>query len=112
MSDRDTIRLDKWLWQARFFKSRTIASRLCVEGRIRVDGVPVDKAHHALRVGNVLTFPQVRRIRVVRVRALGERRGPAAEARTLYDDLADAPPLPRPTAFIAALATPGANGRS
>lgn len=110
MSDRDSIRLDKWLWQARLFKSRTIASRLCAGGRIRIDGAPVDKAHYALRVGSVLTFPQARRIRVVRVLALGERRGPAAEARTLYDDLTDAPPVPRPTAFIAALAT-RENGR-
>ena len=105
MTDRDSIRLDKWLWQARFFKSRTFAARLCAEGRVRVDGVPVDKAHYALRVGSVLTFPQMRRIRVVRVLALGERRGPAAEARALYDDLTDAPPVPRPTAFVAALAT-------
>jgi ribosome-associated heat shock protein Hsp15 len=110
MTSRDSIRLDKWLWQARFFKSRTVASRLCAEGRVRIDGIPVDKAHYALRVGNVLTFPQARRIRVVRVRALGERRGPATEARTLYDDLSDAPPIPRPTAFVAALAA-RENGR-
>jgi ribosome-associated heat shock protein Hsp15 len=110
MNGRDSIRLDKWLWQARFFKSRTVASRLCAERRVRIDGIPVDKAHYALRIGHVLTFPQARRIRVVRVRALGERRGPATEARTLYDDLSDAPPIPRPTAFVAAL--PGReNGR-
>jgi ribosome-associated heat shock protein Hsp15 len=104
MTDRDFIRLDKWLWQARFFKSRAAASRLCAEGRVRIDGVPVDKAHYALRIGSVLTFPQARRIRVVRVLAFGERRGPASEARMLYDDLENAPPLPRPTAFVAALA--------
>lgn len=111
MSEPDSIRLDKWLWQARFFKSRTVASRLCAAGRIRIDGVPVEKAHYALRVGNVLTFPQARRIRVVRVRALGDRRGPAPEARLLYDDLTDAPPVPRATAFIAALATTRESGR-
>ena len=111
MTDRDSIRLDKWLWQARFFKSRSVASRLCAEGRVRIDGVPVDKAHHALRIGHVLTFPQARRIRVVRVLALGDRRGPAAEARTLYDDLEDAPPLPRPTPFVAALAAGRAGER-
>lgn len=111
MTERDSIRLDKWLWQARFFKSRTMASRLCAEGRVRIDGVPVDKAHHALRVGTVLTFPQARRIRVVRVLALGERRGPASEARLLYDDLTDGPPLPRPLPFVAALISGGAGGR-
>lgn len=104
MNDRDTIRLDKWLWQARFLKSRSLAAQLCAAGRVRVDGMIVEKAHYAVRVGSVLTFPQARRIRVVRVLSLGTRRGPAAEARTLYEDLADAPPVPRPTSFMAALA--------
>ncbi len=90
-----TIRLDKWLWQARFFKARASASRLCLAGRVRVDSKVISKTHHALRVGDVLTFPQARRIRVVRVAALGVRRGPAREAATLYEDLApDTPPVP------------------
>ena len=105
MTGPDSIRLDKWLWQARFFKSRAMAARSCAEGGVRVGGARVDKAHHAVRVGDVLTFAQAQRLRVVRVRALGTRRGPAAEARTLYDDLAaDTPPVPRPTPFVAALA--------
>lgn len=91
MSD-DRLRLDKWLWYARFFKSRTTASRLCAAGRVRINRRVVDKAHAMLRAGDVLTFPQARAIRVVRVRALGTRRGPAAEAATLYEDLA--PPQP------------------
>jgi len=94
MSD-DSIRLDKWLWQARFFRSRAIAARLCAGGRVRIDGAVVEKAHFQVRPGQVLTFPQARRIRVVRVLALGTRRGPAAEARQLYDELSDAPPVPR-----------------
>lgn len=85
--ENGTIRLDKWLWQARFFKSRTLASRLCAEGRVRIGGRVVDKAHHPVRVGDVLTFPQARTVRAVRVLALGTRRGPPAEARRLYDDL-------------------------
>ncbi len=90
-----TIRIDKWLWQARFFKTRASASRLCLAGRVRIDGKVIAKAHHALKVGDVLTFPQARRIRVVRVAALGVRRGPAREAATLYEDLApDTPPVP------------------
>jgi ribosome-associated heat shock protein Hsp15 len=83
-----SIRLDKWLWQARFFKSRALASKLCAAGRVRIDGERVNKAHAAIRPGHVLTFPQARDIRVVRVVALGARRGPASEARTLYEDLA------------------------
>ncbi|MEE8333399.1 MAG: RNA-binding S4 domain-containing protein [Alphaproteobacteria bacterium] len=89
------IRLDKWLWQARFFRSRSIAARLCVKGRVRIDGERVKKAHFLVRPGHVLTFPQAQIIRVVRVRALGTRRGPAPEARMLYDELSDTPPIPR-----------------
>jgi ribosome-associated heat shock protein Hsp15 len=83
-------RVDKWLWCARFFKSRTLAAKACHEGRIRVSGQALTKAHHALKVGDVLTFPLGPNIRVVRVLALAMRRGPPAEARTLYQDLAPA----------------------
>ena len=81
------LRLDKWLWYARFFKSRSLASKLCEAGKVRVDGTPVAKSHHQLRPGAVLTFPQGRHIRVVKVLALGSRRGPAPEAQALYEDL-------------------------
>ena len=89
-------RIDKWLWYARFFKTRTLASKLCNGGRLRVNSDPIAKAHYRVRRGDVLTFPQGGRIRVVEVRAFGVRRGPAAEAQTLYEDLA--PPTPRPAA--------------
>ena len=91
----DSLRMDKWLWQARFFKTRALAARVCAAGRLRVDGVKITKAHFAVRPGQVLTFPQGRRIRVVRVLALGDRRGPAKEASTLYEDLSDNAPVPR-----------------
>jgi ribosome-associated heat shock protein Hsp15 len=84
----DRLRLDKWLWQARLCKSRTLAARLCEGGRLRLGGSAVSKAHQAVRVGDVLTFPQGPFIRVVRVLKLGLRRGPASEARALYEDLA------------------------
>lgn len=87
-------RLDKWLWCARFFKSRALAARACHEGRIRVSGQTQPKAHYALKVGDVLTFPLGPNIRVVRVMALAMRRGPPAEARGLYEDLAAGPTLP------------------
>jgi ribosome-associated heat shock protein Hsp15 len=93
-----TLRIDKWLWQARFFKSRATASKLCAEGRVRVGGRPVAKAHYAVKPGDVLTFPQGAVIRVVRIVALGIRRGPAPEARALYEDLSPPPPAERPVA--------------
>jgi len=83
----DSQRLDKWLWYARFFKSRSLATRFCASGKLRVNGRVVRKAHQGIRVGDVLTFPKGRDIRVVRVVDLGTRRGPAKEAQTLYDDL-------------------------
>ena len=81
-------RIDLWLWYARFFKSRTTASRLCAAGKLRLNRKVVKKAHHPARQGDVLTFPQAREIRVVRIVGLAERRGPATEARALYEDLA------------------------
>lgn len=81
------MRLDKFLWAARFFKSRTLAAGLLKEGRVRVNRRLVDKAHVTVRIGDVLTFPQADRIRVVRVVALDEKRGPAPIAQTLYEDL-------------------------
>jgi ribosome-associated heat shock protein Hsp15 len=85
--DSNGQRLDKWLWRARFFKTRTLAAKLCNGGHVRSGGNPITKAHHQVRTGDVLTFAQGRYIRVVKVLALGTRRGPATEARTLYEDL-------------------------
>ncbi len=85
----DGLRLDKWLWQARFFKTRPLAAQLASKGRIRINRVPVKKPHYRLRPGDVLTFPQGHTIRVVRVLALGTRRGPASEAQMLYEDVAE-----------------------
>jgi len=102
-----SLRIDKWLWQARFFKSRTTASKLCAGGRVRVNSEVIAKAHHPLRVGDILTFPQARTIRVVRVQAMGERRGPASEARTLYEDLTP-PAVPREAPPPRARRDPGA----
>jgi ribosome-associated heat shock protein Hsp15 len=83
-----SIRIDKWLWQARFFKSRSLAAAAVTEAVMRVNGARVTKAAHTLRPGDVLTFAQGGNIRVVRVVDLGLRRGPATEAQTLYVDLA------------------------
>ncbi len=82
-------RLDRWLWCARFFKSRTLAAKICNEGKVRNNRKLVGKASAVVRVDDVLTFPQARSIRVVRVKALATRRGPAVEAAGLYEDLTE-----------------------
>jgi len=84
---RPTIRLDKWLWQARFFKSRSIAAGVVTSGKVRVDGQLVSKPARAVGEGNVLTFIQATETRGVRIVACGVRRGPAPEAQALYEDL-------------------------
>ncbi|MGC9420043.1 MAG: RNA-binding S4 domain-containing protein [Rhodovulum sp.] len=86
-ADRPTIRLDKWLWQARFFKTRTLAARVVSGGHVRINATPTAKPGARVGPGDTLTFPQGRDIRVVRILAPGARRGPATEARTLYQDL-------------------------
>ena len=86
------IRLDKWLWHARFFKTRTLAAKEVSAGHVRVNGTRVSKPAHAVAPDDVLTFVQARAARVVRVVAIGARRGPAPEAQMLYDDLS--PPVP------------------
>jgi ribosome-associated heat shock protein Hsp15 len=94
-----SLRLDKWLWHARFCKSRTLAAKLAAAGKVRIAGTAVFKAHHGVKPGDVLTFPLGAYIRTVRILALGERRGPAPEARRLYEDLAPPParaPAPGP----------------
>lgn len=96
---RPKLRLDKWLWHARFFKTRSLAAKLAAGGHVRVNGSRVTKPAHAISPGDILTFPQARAVRVVRVEALGERRGPAPEAQTLFTDLSEpqdkVPPNPR-----------------
>ena len=90
----DTLRLDKWLWFARFARTRTSAAKLITEARFRVNGQATEKAHHVVRCGDVLTFPLGPHIRVIKILALAERRGAAPEARLLYEDLD--PPQPKP----------------
>ncbi len=86
-----TLRLDKWLWHARIFRSRSLATKFCLEGRIRIGGRVVEKAHQPVKPGDVLTFAHGRDVRVLKIVALGTRRGPATEARILYEDLGAAP---------------------
>ena len=83
----ERLRLDLWLWYARFFRTRSLATKAVTGTGVRVDGVAVKKAHHALTGGEVLTFVQARQVRVVKVLALATRRGGAPEAQALYEDL-------------------------
>jgi ribosome-associated heat shock protein Hsp15 len=83
----ETLRLDKWLWYARFCKTRSLATSICRHGDIRVNKVPVRKSNHGVRIGDVLTFAQGPRVRVIRIVALGAKRGPAVDAQALYEDI-------------------------
>lgn len=88
-------RLDQWLWFARLTKSRSLAARLCVSGEVTVDRLVVSKANHIVRVGDTIAVPQGAFLRTVRLLALGVRRGPAAEARLLYEEIAAPVRLPQ-----------------
>ena len=92
-------RLDKWLWHARFLKSRSLASKLCKSGKVRVNGELVKKAHVVVQPGDVLTFPLGPHIRLIKILKLSLRRGPAKEAQLLYEDL-EPPVHSRPTAAL------------
>ena len=85
MEDAGWQRLDRFLFHARFVKTRNGAGRLISAGRVRINRLPAEKPHARLRPGDVLTLVLPQGVLVVRVLALGARRGPASEARTLYE---------------------------
>ena len=96
------IRVDKWLWQARFFKTRGLAAKLVKSGKLRINGSPVSKPARNVSVADVLTFPKEDDTRVIEVCELGRRRGPAPEAQALYYDLS---PMKKNSAQIASPST-------
>jgi len=83
----DKLRLDKWLWYARFFKTRSLAAGIVAGGGVRINGTPASKRSTTIMAGDVLTFAKDDHIRVIQIDACGTRRGPAPEAQTLYTDL-------------------------
>ena len=87
----DSLRLDKFLWFARIVKTRSLAQSLAEQGRLRLGGRVIDRAHAPVRVGDVLSFAVHGRVRVLKVEALPARRGPPADARLLYTDLSEGP---------------------
>jgi ribosome-associated heat shock protein Hsp15 len=89
VEDRDWQRLDKWLWCARFMRAREDCNRLAAGGLLRINRVPTDKPHARVRIGDVITLPLRGDVMVIEVRALAMRRGPASEARLLYQEIGE-----------------------
>ena len=91
-------RIDKWLWFARVVKTRTLAQKLAVSGRVRINREKCGSASDAVRIGDVLTIALERSVRVLKIVSPGARRGPPPEARRLYEDLSPpAETAPQPT---------------
>jgi ribosome-associated heat shock protein Hsp15 len=88
----ESLRLDKWLWFARLARTRSMAARLCLSGRVTVGGAVAEKPHHPVHVGDRIGVAQGRVRRGLVILALGERRGAATAARLLYDE--PDPPVP------------------
>jgi ribosome-associated heat shock protein Hsp15 len=82
-------RLDKFLWCARFASQRTACAAMAESGLIRINRQPTDKPHAKIRAGDVLTLPLHSGVRVIRVLALSDRRGNAASARALYEEVGE-----------------------
>ena len=85
MSRPDMGRLDRWLFHARFYRTRALAQAAAAAGRIRLNGAKLDRPGHALKPGDVLTLSKGAQVMAVRVLALAEKRGPSEEAQTLYE---------------------------
>lgn len=85
-------RIDKWLFFARVVKSRSLAAKLAAGGKVRVNKDKIDQPSHPVKTGDVLTVTLDRQVLVYRVLDGGTRRGPAEEARLLYEDISPPPP--------------------
>ena len=83
------VRVDRFLYFIRLIKSRTLAQGIVEEGRVRIDGKRVLKVSEEVRAGSVIALPLRGQVRVIRVLSLPSRRGPAAEARTHYEEIAE-----------------------
>ncbi|WP_339109361.1 RNA-binding S4 domain-containing protein [Thioclava sp. GXIMD4216] len=96
MAGGPQIRIDKWLWQARFVKTRTLAVSLVSGGKLRINGQKITKPGRSIGPGDILTLSMQGGVKVLEVLACGERRGPAPEARLLYRDLDETGVSPDP----------------
>jgi ribosome-associated heat shock protein Hsp15 len=96
VSEREVARLDKWLWFARVVKTRTLATTLVEDGKVRINRAKITKPSQSVRIGDVLTVTVGPRVRLLKVLAFAERRGPPSAAQALFDDLSPPPQQPRP----------------
>ena len=83
----EKIRLDTWLWYARFYKSRSLSSKAILNGKLRVNSNKIIKPASKVKINDVLTINHINMVRIIQVQSLGSRRGPASEAQKLYSDL-------------------------
>jgi len=83
----EKIRLDTWLWYARFYKSRSLSSKAILSGKLRVNSNKIIKPASKVKIDDVLTINHLNMVRIIQVQNLGTRRGPASEAQKLYKDL-------------------------
>ncbi len=82
----EKIRLDIWLWHARFYKSRSLSSKAILSGKLRVNSNKIIKPASKVKINDVLTINYVNTVRVIQIQSIGARRGPASEAQALYND--------------------------
>ena len=83
----EKIRLDTWLWYARFYKSRSLSSKAILTGKVRVNSIKIIKPASKVKINDVLKINNLNAVRTIQVQSLGNRRGPASEAQKLYKDL-------------------------
>ena len=83
----EKIRLDTWLWYARFYKSRSLSSKAILSGKVRVNSIKIIKPASKVKINDVLTINHINTVRIIQIQSIGARRGPASEAQALYNDL-------------------------
>ena len=83
----EKIRLDTWLWYARFYKSRSLSAKAILSGKLRLNSNKIIKPASKVKTNDVLTINHINMVRIIQVQSLGSRRGPASEAQKLYNDL-------------------------
>lgn len=105
----DQLRLDKWLWTTRFFRSRSLAGAACDGGKVDVNGLRAKPAK-PVRPGDLLRITLPRGKRLIKVLVLADRRGPASQAQLLYEDLTPPPP-PEPVPASPPVYRPRGTGR-
>ena len=106
-----SLRIDKWLFYARIVKSRSLAAKLVQSGRVQINGAKIDQASRHVSESDVLTITLDRVVRVLKVAAVGDRRGPFEEARLLYEDMSPQPSTDRSSRPAAAATREPGSGR-